>query len=240
MKRFDAPRQAVMMVPGLGDVEAEEVSRRAVELSVQYLPRATGAAAGTLFPIFGPDWFGVEWQHDSIWFQEAGTRPHTLRHVAGKTIPMWVKDRDGELRRKNPNIQTRQREDTGETEVLIFRRAAKIGQRRDEWRVVDGVLQLVSKPMSYPGAPGRIAVNRSRGLMRQGDTTPGTRNRGFISKGNVGVRWRHPGLEAGRYLVRGITDAAEERNIPVDRGVDYFPAGAAAIGEPYRTIVVRQ
>lgn len=48
MKRYDSPRQAVMAIPGIGDEEAEEVSRRAVELCVSYLPRATGAAAAGL------------------------------------------------------------------------------------------------------------------------------------------------------------------------------------------------
>ena len=240
MKRYDSPRQAVLGVPGLSAEDAEDVAERAVALTRQYLPRATGAAAATVFPIFGPEWFGVEWQHDSIWFQELGTKPHTMRSLAGKTIPMWVKDRDFKLRTANPNIETRQREDTNETEVLIFRRVAKQGQRREEWKMIDGSLQMVSKPMSYPGAPGRIAVNRSRGIMREGDTMYGSSNPGRIAKGNVGVRWRHPGLEAGRFVMNGVVDAAEEYNLPVEREVAYFAAGEAAIGEPFRTLLVRK
>lgn len=240
MRRFDSPRQAVLGIPGLGVVEAEPVARRASELAMRYLPRATGAAAATVFPIFGPQWFGVEWSHDSIWFQESGTKPHTMRNLAGKTIPMWVKDRDNKLRTSNPKIKTRTRRDTGEVEVLIFRKVAAIGQRKDVWRMVDGQLRQVSRPASYPGAPGRIAVNRSKGLLRAGDTMYGASNPGQISKGNVGVKWRHPGLEAGRYIARGVMDAAEEFSLPVDSDVDYFSAGEAAIGKPFKTLLVRR
>lgn len=239
MRRFDSPRQAILGVAGMPTEETEAVAERAVELTRQYLPRATGAAAATVFPIYGPEWFGVEWQHDSIWFQESGTRPHTMKNLSGKTIPMWVKDRDGSLRQKNPKIETRVRQDTGETEVLIFRRAAKQGQRREEWRMVDGTLQQVSKPASYPGAPGRIAVNRSRGIIRAGDTMYGG-NPGQIAKGNVGVRWRHPGLEAGRFVANGVYDAASEYGIPIDREVAYLSAGEASIGEPFKTLLVRK
>lgn len=228
---FDTPRQAVMGVPGVDVEETQRMAERAAQLTKQYLPRATGAAAGGVSPIWGEEWFGVEWKQDSVWFQDQGIQPFTMRNLAGKTIPMWVKDKSGELRRNNPKIKTRVRADTGETEVMIFRKAAPIGQRRQDWRMRNGRLERVDVPASYPGAPGRIAVNRSQGQIRDDD--------GKISKGNVGVRWRHPGLDGGAYIARGMSDAAAEFGVPVE-DVQYLPESAAAIGDSYKILMTRQ
>lgn len=220
-----------MGVPGLGVEDAQRVAERAAELTKQYLPRATGAAAGGVRPIWGSEWFGVEWQQDSVWFQDQGIKPFTMRSLAGKTVPMWVKDTSGELRRNNPKIKTRVRADSGETEVMIFRKAAQMGQRKEAWRRVNGKMERVSVPASYPGAPGRIAVNRSQGEIREPN--------GQISKGNVGVRWRHPGLDGGAYIARGLSDAATEEGIPVE-DIEYLPEHAAAVGDSYTIIMTRQ
>lgn len=219
-----------MGVPGMGIGDAEQVALRAVELSIRYMPRVTGASARGLSHIYGSEWFGVEWSSDSLGFQETGIRPFTMRNLAGKTVPMWVKDRDLKLRTANPKIKTRTREDTGETEVLIFRKAAEFGERKDVWRMVNGQMQQVSVPRSYPGAPGRIAVNRSQGKLRDAD--------GRISRGNVGVRWRHPGLDPGRFLARGMLEAANEHGFPV-QDIQYLPEDTLSTGESYSIIVTR-
>lgn len=235
---YDSPRQAIMKMESFSDDELSALAERSVALARQYLPRVTSASSADMFPIWGEDWFGIEWVHDSIWFQEAGIRPFTMRNLAGKTIPMWVYDDNGELRRKNPKAETRVRDDNKRTQVLIFRRAAKMGERREVLRRQGGQDVMVSVPRSYPGAPGRIAVNRSRGILRAGDIDPGARNRGAIAQRNVGVRWRHPGLDAGKHVARGLADAVDEAGYEV-QDVIYLPAGAAFTGAPYDLVIVR-
>ena len=155
MIKYDSPRQVVMGVDDLSEELASFVALKAVEAARSFMPKVTGAAAATLTPIWGEGWFGIEWTHDSVWFMEAGTRPHTMRNIAGKTIPMWLNDPDGELRSKNPKAKTRVTGD-GRQQTLVFRRAAKIGDRKQVWRNEGGVMRLVSVPASYPGAPGQI------------------------------------------------------------------------------------
>jgi hypothetical protein len=208
------PNKAVMGVPNLGVDRARKVAVDAALLARVFSPKMSGAAASRFYPVWGEGWFGVAWEHPYIWFQESGARPHTMKSLAGKTIPMWLNDPDGELRRKSPKAKVRRLSD-GRVQVLVFRRAAQQGQRKNVWRNVNGQMVRKSVPASYPGAPGRIAVNRSQGLMRAGDVDPGSRNPGAIAKKNVGVRWRHPGLDARRFLARGIYVAAVRNGFPV-------------------------
>lgn len=229
--RGQSPVMAVMVVPGLGRGEARFAAMRACKIARSVMPRTTGAAAGELQAIWGEDSdgstiFGIRWLSPHIWYLESGIRPFTMRSLAGKTIPMWVNDHDGSLRRKNPRAETRRTED-GRDQVLIFRRAARMGERKVEHRRVAGMVVPVSVPKSYPGAPGRIAVNRSQGIMRSGDLDSYSPNPGQIARGNVGVRWRHPGINPRRFLARGVTLAAVQRGIPVAsvqyRGIDNTP-----------------
>jgi hypothetical protein len=142
--------------------------------------------------------------HNSyVYFQERGIRPFTMTALAGKTIPMWIDDPTGTERQKNPKAPTRVTM-SGKTQVRIFRRAANIGQTRTTRTKVAGQWQVSSSPMSYPGAPGRIG-RREAG---QPNTTPG-RTGGQIAKGNIGVRWRHPGLAPRRFLNRSLVLAAQ-------------------------------
>lgn len=213
MNNDSIPNRIVMSIPGMSIQAASVVAREAARKARSYAPKLTIASSSRFVPIFGEGWFGVAWLHDYVWFQENGTRPFTMRSLAGKTIPMWINDPTGEERRKNPNARTRTVAG-GRVQVLIFRRAAKIGQRKNVWRKIGGRDTLVSVPASYPGAPGRIAVNRSRGLIRQGDVAPGVGNPGWIAKGNVGVRWRHPGLQSGKFLARAVAETARENGFP--------------------------
>jgi hypothetical protein len=142
-----------------------------------------------------------------VWYQDHGTNAFTMRSLAGRTIPMWIDDPTGMERKNNPKAKTRVTE-SGKVQVLIFRRAAQIGQRKRVYKrdPKTGLKILVSdKPMSYPGAPGRI----SRREAAQPWTTPGKRP-GAIASGNGGVRWRHPGLQARAFLNTSVTLGAQK------------------------------
>ena len=175
----------------IGQMAAEE----ALRVARAKMPRLSGVSAGRLFPIWGKDFFGIGWKDNYVWFQEMGIRPFVMRSLEGKTVPMWVEDTDGSLRRNDPNIKQKTAAD-GRTLVLIFRRAAKRGERKTVKRMVRGVEREVSVPRSYPGAPGRIN--------RRGEGAPRGRKGGQIIVGNVGVRWRHPGLASRFFIHDGL------------------------------------
>jgi hypothetical protein len=151
---------------------------------------------------------GMASHNSYVWFQEQGIRPFTMFALAGKVIPMWVDDPTGTERQKNPKAQVRTTL-SGKTQVLIFRRAAMPGEtRRVRRKIANGTYQEYTVTASYPGAPGRIG-RRETG---QPDTTPGRRG-GAIAKGNIGVRWRHPGLSPRQFLNHAMTLAAEQAGI---------------------------
>lgn len=200
------PDRMIMFVDGLSPEDARYLALDALYRARQTMPRVTGATANRMQPIHDEGYFGIYFPDPHVWFQEHGTRAFTMRSLAGKVIPMWVDDLDGSKRTKNPKAKTRQTED-GRFQVLIFRRAAKIGQRKMVRRRnrVSGQIEERSVPASYPGAPGRIA-NRFTGQGFQGSA--GNAQRGQIGTGNVGVRWRHPGLRGSQFLNGAIAGAA--------------------------------
>lgn len=204
------PDRLLMHVPGLNRGIARVTAWVASEYAKENAPKLSGASSERFVGVAGEDYFGVRWAHSYVWFQEAGINPFTMRSLAGKTIPMWVEDHDGEERRKNPRIQTRVTAD-GRTQVLIFRRAAQIGQRKMAWRRRGGEMRRVSVPASYPGAPGRI--NRRRGAGEVDEQ--GGRIGGQIARRNVGVRWRHPGLDPKNFIYKAMIDAAREYGLEV-------------------------
>jgi hypothetical protein len=133
------------------------------------------------------------------------TSGYTLTH---NTIPMWLDDPSGDLRQKNPKAKTRTTA-SGKNQVLIFRRAAKIGQRIDKYRTdpKTGIKRLVGTTVaSYPGAPGRISARQIGG---SGSGKVG----GSIAPGNGGVRWRHPGLSPRLFLNHAMSLAAQQNAI---------------------------
>ncbi len=158
-------------------------------------PKISGRAAEGIKPVNGPGWYGVKWDVPYVWYQNAGINPFTMRSLAGKTIPMWIDDPTGEVKRENPKADTRITVN-GRRQVQIFRKAAKFGERK-KIGVRDNQGRLVGwrdVPKSYPGAPGRIN--------RRSDST------GQISKllprPHVGVRWRHPGIVPREFLQYGL------------------------------------
>lgn len=212
--RNEVPSKAIMFVDGLDSQTARKVAMRAAELARRYAPKLTVQSSSVFTGVWAEETFGIEWSHPYVWYNESGTKPFTMRSLAGKTIPMWLDDRDGKLRRENPKAKTRITA-AGREQVLIFRRAARPGQRKMVWKRNGSSMVRVSVPQSYPGAPGRIAVNRAQGIMRAGDVNPNVRNPGQIARGNVGVRWRHPGIQEARFIARGMYAAAEEYGLLV-------------------------
>lgn len=206
------PDRLIMVVKGLNGPRARNLANAAVREARRVMPKLTGASASRLFPLYGSGYFGIGFQDSYVWFQEQGIRPFTMFALAGKTIPMWVDDPTGTEREKNPRAQTRVTM-SGKTQVLIFRRAAMPGaSRKVRKKLSDGTYLEYSVPASYPGAPGRIG-KRETGRPQ---TTPG-RTPGAIAGGNIGVRWRHPGLAPRRFLNHAMSLAAQQGGIIPDR-----------------------
>jgi hypothetical protein len=181
----------IMIIEGMNDITyTEMLATAAVQAAKDRMPKITGHLASTLTPVFGPNFWGIYFPDKKTWFLERGTRPFTMNSLAGKVIPMWVDDSDGQLSKENKKAKTRITVD-GRRQTLIFRKAAKKGERKNVIR--DG--KVTSVPRSYPGAPGRIGNPRGSG--------------GRIAAGNSGVRWRHPGIEGRQYLNEAMEDTAD-------------------------------
>lgn len=193
------PDRAIVIMPEVDDpVVMEMLANEATQTAKQIMPKITGSLARSLSPVFGTNFWGVYFPDRRAWYLEKGTNPFTMKSLAGKTIPMWIDDPDGEVaKEEGPKAKTRITAD-GRRQTLIFRHAAPIGSRKMVFRKG----QWISVPRSYPGAPGRIA-NRS--------------GNGRIAAGNVGVRWRHPGIGARNYINRAIESTALTYDIYPDR-----------------------
>jgi hypothetical protein len=177
------PDRLIMRVDGLSGSRARVLANAAVREARRVMPKLTGGSASRLFPLYGQGFFGIGFQDSYVWFQEQGIRSFTMWSLAGKTIPMWVDDLDGTERAKNPKAKTRLTL-SGKTQVLIFRKA------------------------TAPGSPGRI----SRRETGRPFTSPG-KVAGAIAKGNVGVKWRHPGLAPRKFLNHAVSLAAQQGGI---------------------------
>lgn len=204
------PDRVIMYVPGLRGPRARNIANAAVAECRRKMPKSSGYSANRLQPIYGKDFFGIRWADSYVWFQDHGINPFTMNSLAGKTIPMWVDDPTGQERAKNPKAKIRVTM-SGKTQVLIFRKAAQKGQRivKTKKNPVTGQPMIVSdRPASYPGAPGRIGVRESG----KPSTTEG-RIGGAIGRGNIGVRWRHPGIAPRGFLNNAMTLACQWNGI---------------------------
>jgi hypothetical protein len=193
------PDRLYMAVPGASALQCRSMAYTAVAAARRLAPKLSGASSRRFVPLWGTGFFGIAWMDSYVWFQEAGIRPFTMKSLAGKTIPMWINDPTGAERRKNPKAKVRVTA-SGNVQVLIFRRAARHGQRKV--RIGPGG-SVTTVPASYPGAPGRIAVREAR----RPYTTPG-RIPGAIARGNVGVRWRNPGRLGRNFLHHALIQSA--------------------------------
>jgi hypothetical protein len=211
------PDRAIMVFRDLPEGEARYLATDALYRARHRMPRVTGMTARALDPLWGRRWFGLGFP-PVAWYLSAGTGPRTMHELAGKTIPMWITDVDGSLRRASPKAKVRSTDD-GRTQVLIFRKAAKLGARKT---MVSKWGTTYSAPASYPGAPGRIA-RRTPGM----PWTPTGGVGGAAATGNVGVRWRHPGVRAMQFLNAAMAEAAFDAGLIVE---PIYVADAATMG----------
>lgn len=202
------PTRMWVEVPMLSAFETRPISEDATDIARRNMPKFSGALARELEPISGVGFYGVRWTSPAVWFQEVGIRGFTMRTLHG-TIPMWVKDPTGEERRKNPRAKVKIGED-GVPRVLIFRWASAPGQRKTVIR--NGV--PVSVPRSYPGAPGRINVRETAAPFTRAGKIGGQIAGGLgATRGNIGVRWHHPGLVGRSFIYRGLVQAAHHAGV---------------------------
>lgn len=203
------PDRAIMVVEGLDLRRARACANAAVREARRKMPKLSGRSASRLMPLWGKNYFGIRWLDSYVFFQDHGIRPFTMRSLEGKTIPMWVDDPTGDERAKNPKAKTRVTA-SGKQQVLIFRRVGMKGGSSPRTRI-DPTTRLphtVRQSASYPGAPGRIGRREAGAPL----TTEG-RQGGQIAKGNVGVRWRHPGLSPRLFINNAITLSAQWHGI---------------------------
>lgn len=199
----------------LSDIDTHEdacevYAIEAVAVAASLAPKLSGLSSSRFEPIWGTGWYGIQWFDRYVWFQEQGIRPFTMRSLQGKVIPMWIDDPYGEEGRANPDAKRRETAD-GRQQVLIFRRAANSGERRRRTVRRNGVTYEVDAPASYPGAPGRINRRWAKTpFMNEG------RLAGRIARGNVGVRWRHPGTEGKYFLWEALTAVAASYGAEID------------------------
>jgi hypothetical protein len=196
----DHPDRLIIVSPSLTPARARALANEAVRLARQAAPKINGAGARRLQPVFGKGVAGIRWADAYMFYIDHGIGPFTMRALAGKLIPMWVEDPGGFERQRNPKIKIRHTVD-GRLQVLIFRRAAALGRKRPN-----------GSPASYPGAPGRIGRREAAAPW----TTQGRRG-GAIAAGNVGVRWRHPGITGRQFMNHGLAIAAQRAGIIADR-----------------------
>lgn len=203
------PDRLVMTVEGLDVDTARVCAFTALEIAQKNAPKMSGDGAKRMSTVYGNGFFGIKFQDSYMWFQENGIKAFTMKNLQGKTIPMWVDDRDGKIRADNPKVETRVTA-SGKTQVKIFRKVAMQGERKTVTRKArkGGGMETVSVPRSYPGAPGRIGVREAASPR----TTVG-RVGGAIARGNSGVRWRHPGLSPRFFINNALTVAAQQNAI---------------------------
>lgn len=201
-----APSRLIMVVPDLDPLVAERLAFLSTKKARQLAPKLTNKLADGLVPLWSEDAFGIGWHADYTWYQEKGTKPFLMRSLEGKTVPMWIDDPTGDEQRNNPKAKTRVMAG-GRVQVLIFRKVAERGQRKLVERRVGGRIVQVDVPASYPGAPGRIQHRHTQPIVPPGKIA------GQIRQGNVGVRWRHPGLQGLGFIVDSIQEVAFKHGI---------------------------
>lgn len=203
------PDRMYVLIDGLDLRTSRRLSRIAMARAQANAPKLSGMGSRGIQPYWGEGFFGLRWEADYLWYQNQGIRAFTMRSLAGKTIPMWIDDPTGKVQQENPKAE--RRIISGRRQVLLFRRAAKIGARK---QVVsrDGRGRVLRRdvPASYPGAPGRIARREAN----QPHTTVG-RAAGAIAGGNVGVRWRFPGTVGRKFLDYAITSVCTEAGLGI-------------------------
>ncbi len=198
------PESVYVFDPLLTKAQARSLSNVAVRQAQALAPKLTGDSARRIKAFYGPGYFGIKFADSYLWVQNSGSKPFTMKSLAGKVIPMWIDDPLGKEARANPKAKTRVTV-SGRRQVLIFRKAAKMGARKKvaqrdsrgrlvRWRDV---------PASYPGAPGRIA-RREASSGRIASHAP---------SGHSGVRWRHPGIQGRHFMDEAVSRVAYQAGL---------------------------
>jgi hypothetical protein len=201
----------------------------ALVMAHRLMPKLTKASYAGLQPTWGPNYIGLTWRQDYVWYQERGIRSFPMKSLAGKTIPMWISDPNGEMRRKNPKAKTRVTA-AGVTQVLIFRKAAHIGQNKSpngRWKKDRGPQFHPTSPAHEPGQPGRIERRKTRltnqhipGRGKLGPVgRPVYKSTGQIAKGNVNKWWVHPGLTPRYFMNTSLTRTCNSNQVRIMRMV---------------------
>lgn len=201
------PDRYIILAETLSGRDAYRLAQQATRLARTLAPKLTGKGARNIYPISGAGFFGLVMPDPYMWSQERGMQPRTMHELAGKTIPMWIDDPTGSERAKNPKAKMRITE-SGKRQILIFRRAAKHGERKAVRRKIAGqwTTKMVNK--HWPGAPGRITLREAKKPW----TTPG-RTAGAVAPQNIGVWWRHPGITPRMFANHAMTTVAQRRGI---------------------------
>lgn len=206
------PDRMYVEVQGLDRRDAYVLSQAAVQQAQLLAPKMSGRGARGIKTYYGDGFFGLRFDESYMWYQEHGIKARTMRSLAGKVIPMWIDDPSGKERRKNPKAKTRITAN-GRHQVLIFRRAAKIGATKTVRRPgPSGRITTRVVPASYPGAPGRISHRQH--VNREDNTTrPTGRVATTVNRPHVGVRWRHPGLLPRHYMQFSLQSVARNAGL---------------------------
>jgi hypothetical protein len=234
-----APDRVIMVIPGLRRRDAKVMALLAVSYARTHAPKLTGVSSAWIRPLYGNGNFGMQWFHEQIWFQNTGVRPFLMSKLAGKTVPMWIDDPNGDVERQEqeslgrgktlPANRKRVFPETGRKQVLIFRKAAKptrpvfkdgkLVMVKNTKQVIRGN-RTVTVPRSYPGAPGRIDERLRTAT-------------GKIGRGNIGVRWYFPGLTPRNFLQMGLVEACDRFGVTpgaIHTGYGYIPT-LASVGD---------
>lgn len=199
VRMANQPDRILVLVDPDDNLDTGTLSLQALQNARDIMPKVTGQAAVSLELLSGPGHFGIYFPDRRVWFIEQGTRPHTMRSLAGKTIPMWIDDPTGAERKANPKAKVRRTIDN-RTQVLIFRKVGIKGASRK------------TNGARYPGQPGRIARREAAKPL-----TATGRQGGRIAKGNVGVAWRNPGITGRSFLNVAVTMVAWDAGINPDK-----------------------
>lgn len=207
------PNRAVMIIGEGSLFDTRALAEVAVDNARKIMPKITGQLASTLQPVYGDGYFGLYFPDRVVYFLDRGTRPFTMRSLAGKTIPMWIDDPTGAERKANPKAKTRRTVD-GRNQVLIFRRVGRKPNRKQAHQA--RIAKLLGRPAPkgstarYPGQAGRIARREASAP----DTTSGKLG-GRVATGNVGVAWRHPGIGGRGFINYAMASVAIDYGLPV-------------------------
>lgn len=82
------PNRLYVVAPGFNKHQTKAMADKATALSRTLCPKLSGRSAAGIKAYWGDHYFGVHWDRPSLWYQEGGTGPFTMRNLAGKAQPL--------------------------------------------------------------------------------------------------------------------------------------------------------